>query len=537
MSKPTPTQLVLLMSAAGLSLSWSGAALAARDDSAASSPNFGVAPRQEQDCAAADASHWMVCPVAQGELVRTLVATSASLPIPLALAAAPGDATLILRVPQGAATAESSAAASPHDARPEVEAPAHADGSAELPQPALRVEVSEIRPPDDAALERVWVSLADVLGAQLEAAPEQIQAVARAPTREPSVAAPARAEPAAVALTNPVNPAEAEPPAAAAPLRSAEFAQPDAAPLPEPAQRSAAPSSQPAVQAAVQAVVPVDDVAVAASHSDKVLLSLAALRSTDMPEAGAVRGAGSKVVVQHSDKVLETLASLRSGSAKRDAYSCAKTAQRGRGLAVYAAEPQNAAADEALAGLGLQLDIDLDLLGAPTQASGETIDLTPLAQAARQTVPAAEAGGGHRALGSELVALGSERLDEVRGGFVTPEGMKISFGIERAVYLNGTLVTTTSLNIADLSKISGGQAQVSGNGVGSLGLLQSGVGNVFAPGAISSTAAGTIIQNTLDNQKIQTITRIDAVVNSTGILRAMNLQSSMQGAIINSLRR
>lgn len=533
MSKPTPTQLVLLMSAAGLSLSWSGVALAARDDSAASSPNFGVAPRQEQDCAAADASHWMVCPVAQGELVRTLVATSASLPIPLALAAAPGDATLILRVPQGAATAESSAAAGPHDARPEVEAPAHADGSAELPQLALRVEVSEVQPPDAAALERVWVSLADVLGAQLEAAPEQIQP-ARAPIPEPGVAAPARAEPAAVALAPAVNPAEAAPPAAAAPLRSAEFAQPDAAPLPEPAQRSAAPSSQPAVQA----VVPVDDVAVAASHSDKVLLSLAALRSTDMPEAGAVRGAGSKVVVQHSDKVLETLASLRSGSAKRDAYSCAKTAQRGRGLAVYAAEPQNAAADEALAGLGLQLDIDLDLLGAPTQASGETIDLTPLAQAARQTVPAAEAGGGHRALGSELVALGSDRLDEVRGGFVTPEGMKISFGIERAVYLNGTLVTTTSLNIADLSKISGGQAQVSGNGVGSLGLLQSGgVGNVFAPGAISSTAAGTIIQNTLDNQKIQTITRIDAVVNSTGILRAMNLQSSMQSAIVNSLRR
>ena len=123
------------------------------------------------------------------------------------------------------------------------------------------------------------------------------------------------------------------------------------------------------------------------------------------------------------------------------------------------------------------------------------------------------------------------------GGFVTPEGMKISFGIERAVYLNGTLVTTTSLNIADLSKISGGQAQVSGAGVGSLGLLQSGLGNVFTPGSISSTAAGMVIQNTLDNQKIQTITRIDAAVNSTGILRAINLQSSMQGAIVNSLRR
>ena len=142
------------------------------------------------------------------------------------------------------------------------------------------------------------------------------------------------------------------------------------------------------------------------------------------------------------------------------------------------------------------------------------------------------------AIGGDLVALNAAQLDEVRGGFVTDGGLKISFGIERAVYLNGTLVTTTSLNIADLSKISGGQAQVTSNGTaGSLAVLQSGVGNVFAPGSISSTAAGTVIQNTLDNQKINTITRIDAVVNSSGIMRSMNLQSSMQSAIVNSLRR
>ena len=79
---------------------------------------------------------------------------------------------------------------------------------------------------------------------------------------------------------------------------------------------------------------------------------------------------------------------------------------------------------------------------------------------------------------------------------------------------------------------------MTGTGVGSLGLVQSGAGNVFLPGAISSSAAGTtIIQNSLDGQKIQTMTTIDAVVNSTGILRSINLQSSMQSAIVNSLRR
>ncbi|HOM13748.1 MAG TPA: hypothetical protein PLB41_10565, partial [Rubrivivax sp.] len=452
------------------------------------------------------------------------------------------------------ATAQSLASASPHDARPEVEAPAHADGSdgsAALPQPALRVEVSEIPPPDAAALERVWVSLADVLGAQLDAAPEQMQP-AGAAHREQRAAAtqPERAEPTAAARTPAPGPVVAEPPAAAAPVRSAELVQPDAAPRLESAQRPDALPAQPAAEVAnvanvgavanvgpVASVAAVAEVLAAPSHSDKVLHSLAALRSADAPEADGLHGASSKTAVQHTDKVLQTLASLRSSGDQRDAYSCARTSQRARGLAVFAAEPQNAAADEALASLGLQLDIDLDLLEPPLRAFGEPVDLTPVAQAAKQAVPPLEADSGPRALGSGLVALGSEQLDAVRGGFVTPEGMKISFGIERAVYLNGTLVTTTSLNIADLSKISGGQAQVSGAGAGSLGLLQSGLGNVFTPGSISSTAAGMVIQNTLDNQKIQTITRIDAAVNSTGILRAINLQSSMQGAIVNSLRR
>jgi hypothetical protein len=141
-------------------------------------------------------------------------------------------------------------------------------------------------------------------------------------------------------------------------------------------------------------------------------------------------------------------------------------------------------------------------------------------------------------VGHGSVALSADRLDEVRGGFVTEGGLKISFGIERAVFLNGSLVATTTLNIADLSKISGGQAQVSAVGAtGSLAVIQTGGGNLFAPGTISTTAAGTVIQNTLDNQKINTITRIDAVVNSLSILKSMSLESSMRSAIVNSLRR
>ena len=44
------------------------------------------------------------------------------------------------------------------------------------------------------------------------------------------------------------------------------------------------------------------------------------------------------------------------------------------------------------------------------------------------------------------VVLGEQRLDEVRGGFIDASGLQVSFGIERAIYLNGELVTTTRLN-------------------------------------------------------------------------------------------
>jgi hypothetical protein len=46
----------------------------------------------------------------------------------------------------------------------------------------------------------------------------------------------------------------------------------------------------------------------------------------------------------------------------------------------------------------------------------------------------------------------AERLDQVRGGFTTPHGLQFSFGIERAVYVNGDLVATTTLNLSNLQQ-------------------------------------------------------------------------------------
>jgi hypothetical protein len=225
----------------------------------------------------------------------------------------------------------------------------------------------------------------------------------------------------------------------------------------------------------------------------------------------------------------------------RAAFGCSQEPQdRAQAVAPEAAaqtrDGVEPAASSASASLTHEVDILLDLSPPAAHRSAQPLAQAQPAPAAPPEAPSADRAN-RRAIGSDMVAVSSQRLDEVRGGFVTETGLKVSFGIERAVYLNGSLVTTTSLNISDLSKIAGGQAQVTGAGSGSLALVQSGSGNAFSPGSISSTAAGTVIQNTLDNQKINTITRIDAVVNSSGILRSINLQSSMRSAIVDSLRR
>ena len=142
-----------------------------------------------------------------------------------------------------------------------------------------------------------------------------------------------------------------------------------------------------------------------------------------------------------------------------------------------------------------------------------------------------------KSFGRDLLALGDGKLDQMRGGFETDSGLKISFGIERAVYINGSLVTTTSLNVSDLSKLTAGQSQAAGLNGASLALVQNGAGNTFQPGQISSSNIGTVIQNTLNDQKIQGVTLINATVNSLEFLKGINLQSTIRNAITDSLRR
>ncbi len=138
-----------------------------------------------------------------------------------------------------------------------------------------------------------------------------------------------------------------------------------------------------------------------------------------------------------------------------------------------------------------------------------------------------------------VLALSESRLDEVRGGFETSSGLQMTFGIERAVYINGALVTTPTVNVVEVGSGGAVRSVSAAPDAGSTGLalIQNGPGNTFIPGSIASSAVGTVIQNTLDGQQIQSITSINATVNSLEIMKARSFESSMRGAIVDSLRR
>ena len=152
--------------------------------------------------------------------------------------------------------------------------------------------------------------------------------------------------------------------------------------------------------------------------------------------------------------------------------------------------------------------------------------------------PAAPAPAQLQLAQRSVVALDETALDAMRGGFIGDGGLKISFGIERAVYINGSLVTTTSLNLSELGTLSAGKAaSLSLPEVGNrIAFIQNGAGNTVLTN-LGPAAIGTVIQNTLNGQKIQTLTTINATANSLGVLKSIEAQRNLRSAITDSLRR
>ena len=129
--------------------------------------------------------------------------------------------------------------------------------------------------------------------------------------------------------------------------------------------------------------------------------------------------------------------------------------------------------------------------------------------------------------GPEWVALESSRLDALRGGFVMPSGLVLSFGIERAVFVNGELVASTRVDITDVAGMTAEQAQGLADLQGTL-LVQVGAGSTLQ----HSGHGGVVIQNTLDGQAIRVATTLNASVGTLGLFQDLNASAALQAALI-----
>ncbi|RJG22243.1 hypothetical protein D3872_05685 [Massilia cavernae] len=122
-------------------------------------------------------------------------------------------------------------------------------------------------------------------------------------------------------------------------------------------------------------------------------------------------------------------------------------------------------------------------------------------------------------------------LVQARGGFRLSSGLELSLGIEREVSINGNVVSRTSLQLTDLSRMSAEQALQTSEALSSVRLVQNGHGNIYAVAMAPQTLGGTVIQNSLNDQLIRTHTVIHSSVNSMGLLKVLNFQDTLGNAL------
>jgi hypothetical protein len=128
----------------------------------------------------------------------------------------------------------------------------------------------------------------------------------------------------------------------------------------------------------------------------------------------------------------------------------------------------------------------------------------------------------------EWQPLEADRLDELRGGFDSGE-LRASFGIERATYVNGELAVRISVQIPDVGAITPEQAAALDQAINSIVLIQNGPNNSFDASAVA--AGTTVIQNTLNDQHIVTLTTMSADVNTLAHFQSLNVNESLQQAL------
>ncbi len=107
-----------------------------------------------------------------------------------------------------------------------------------------------------------------------------------------------------------------------------------------------------------------------------------------------------------------------------------------------------------------------------------TLGATAIAAAITAGVASLEpANIGAADLWSNRKAVSEEQLDTMRGGFEAPNGLQVSFGIERAVFINGELVAATRLIVSNLPNLLRGGSASAQALANAFTVVQNGPGN------------------------------------------------------------
>lgn len=134
------------------------------------------------------------------------------------------------------------------------------------------------------------------------------------------------------------------------------------------------------------------------------------------------------------------------------------------------------------------------------------------------------------------LAVSNRTLDQLRGGFDVAPGLTVSFGVSRAVVVNGQLLASTSFQVDDMAGFTSAQARLAGLWPGlTPQVVQNGPGNTIAPGA-AGIPLGIYVQNTLNQQTIHSETMIQATSSGLSMVKSLNLQATLNESINNAIR-
>jgi hypothetical protein len=120
-----------------------------------------------------------------------------------------------------------------------------------------------------------------------------------------------------------------------------------------------------------------------------------------------------------------------------------------------------------------------------------------------------------------------ERLDRLRGG-MDLAGLHLSFGLQRSVYLNGTLVLQQQFALQDVSRISGDEARALAEALGGALVVRDGAAGRLPA---SMPPMGVLVQNSLDGQSIRQLSTLNVATDSLGLLKALNAAAALDDTL------